>query len=138
MVVALDKLLDDHPPHEYPKLPTAAATEFTEKCFQVLAIIKYINGHYADHPTLIPGTANAKPLFNITIKCHSLTHIARNAEYMNPRLAICYAGEDYMKHMKQCIQASIRGNTTVRCGRKLCEKVRLAVHTEFSRNQWLE
>ena len=136
--ISLDKLLDDHPPQEYPKMQTVAATEFADKCFQVLAIIKYINGHYAEHFAIIPGTANAKPLFNITIKCHSLTHIARNAEYMNPRLSICYDGEDYMKHMKQSIQSSIRGNTTVRCGRKLCEKIRLAIHTEFPRHQWLE
>ena len=135
--LALDKILDDHDPQIYPKLPHTSATEFETKCFEVLAIIKYVNQYYATNFVLIPGKSMAKPLFNITIKCHSLTHIARSAAYMNPRLSICYSGEDYMRHTKKLVQSAITGNTTVRCGRKLTEKMRLAMHASFSRNRWL-
>ena len=135
--ITLDSILDRHPPQEFPALPAREANEFEQKCFEVLAVIKFINRHYATHPVIIPGKAVAKPLFNVTIKCHYLTHIAKGAQYINPRLGICYSGEDYMHHCKKLVQSAVRGNTTVRCGKKLCEKIRQAMHVDFSRDRWL-
>ena len=134
--IALDSILDRHPPQECPALPPAEARDFEQKCFEVLSVIKFINRHCASHPVQIPGKAVSKPLFNITIKCHCLTHIAQSAVFMNPRLSICYSGDDYMRHCKKLVKSAVCANTTVRCGRKLCEKMRQAMHVEFSRGEW--
>ena len=98
----MDEILDQHPPVDYPKLPEAAARNFQNDCFDVLQVIQYVHGYFITNFVLIPNTnpAVAKPLFNITFKCHSIMHIAKASEFLNPRLAICYAGEDYMKHIK--------------------------------------
>ena len=58
--LALDKILDDYPPQEYPKLPDASATEFETKCFEVLAIIQFVQRHSAERFVLIPGKAVAE------------------------------------------------------------------------------
>ena len=135
--IRLDVILDQHPPQDFPKLPDPEAAEFSQKCFEVLSIIKYVNGYFAANPVQIPGSAVSKPLFNVTIKCHCLTHIAHMASFINPRLSICYSGEDFMRYIKQVVQKTVMGNTTVRCGLRVTEKIRMAMHAEFSKERWL-
>jgi len=50
-----------------------------------------------------------RALFNTTIKSHSMAHIAVNAKHVNPRISICYAGEDYMKAIRRMVSTSIQG-----------------------------
>ena len=92
--IFLDQALDNHPPQDYPCLPDDIKHRFIRECWDVLAVMKYVHNYYVDNFVLIPGTANTKPLLNLTIKCNSLTQIAQAAETMNPRLSICYSGED--------------------------------------------
>ena len=63
-----------------------------------------------------------KPLFNVTIKAHYIIHIAVTAKFLNPRLAMCYSGEDYMHHMKRLVQSSVRGTKRLRFTRKCVTK----------------
>ena len=120
--ITLDSILDRHPPQESPALPAREANEFEQKCFEVLAVIKFINRHYATHPVIIPGKSVAKPFFNVTIKCHSLTHIAKSAQYINPRLGICYSGEDYMHQCKKLVQSAVRVTQLSVAGRNFARR----------------
>ena len=38
--------------------------------------------------------------------------------------------------LEKLVQSAVSANTTVRCGRKLCEKICQAMHVEFSRGAW--
>ena len=91
-VIRMDDALDEHPPHVYPRLPTDVAQTMSDNIFDFLTIMTYLAEYYA--------TKHPLPLFSITIKCHYLMHIGITCLWLNPRLAICYAGEDYMHHMK--------------------------------------
>ena len=72
--IVLDDLLDEHCPIEHPTLPRNKQEIFEKSCFDVLSCIQFINAHFARNPVHFEG--NAKVLFNVTIKCHSLVHIA--------------------------------------------------------------
>ena len=50
-----------------------------------------------------------RALFNTTIKSHTMAHIAADARHVNPRISICYAGEDYMKVIRRMVSTSIQG-----------------------------
>ena len=54
-------------------------------------------------------SVNPSALFNTTIKSHSMAHIAADARHVNPRISICYAGEDYMKAIRRMVATSIHG-----------------------------
>ena len=54
-------------------------------------------------------TVKPKALFNTTIKSHTMAHIAADARHVNPRISICYAGEDYMKVIRRMVSTSIQG-----------------------------
>ena len=75
---------------------------------------------------------------NVTIKCHCLMHCGRSARFINPRLSICYSGEDYMKHIKNLMHSVISGHHAVRAGRVLVEKIRMAMHVDFSKDRWFQ
>ena len=59
--IRLDVILDQHPPQDFPKLPDPEAAEFSQKCFEVLSVIRYVNGYFAANPVQIPGSAASKP-----------------------------------------------------------------------------
>lgn len=122
--IRMDDILDAHAPHLHPKLPTAAATEFEQCGFDACALLTQLADHYM--------RIEPKPLFNVTIKAHYIIHIAVTAKFLNPRLAMCYSGEDYMHHMKRLVQSSVRGTKATEVNKKMCDKVRYAMHFEFS------
>ena len=76
-------------------------------------------------------------LFKLTIKAHAIGHIALYSRFFNPRLAICYSGEDYMKHCKSLVQSAIRGNNPRRGSNKTLIKMTYALHVEWSKGAWL-
>ena len=121
--IVLDGILDEHPAHVYPKLPQAAANDFETAGFSAAALLNAIADHYM--------RVDPKPLFNLTIKAHYFIHIAIQARFVNPRLAICYGGEDYMHHMKRMVQSCCRATTAQNIGKKMLDKIRLAMHVEM-------
>jgi len=122
--IRMDDILDAHPPHIFPRLPMDEANEFELLGFDSCALLTSIATFYmVDEP---------KPLFNLIIKTHMLIHCAVQARYLNPRLAICYGGEDYMKHMKRMVAMSVRGTNAAQISKKLVDKDRAASHIEMS------
>jgi hypothetical protein len=58
-------------------------------------------------------------LFNTVPKNHYLAHIALAAKYINPRLAWCYMGEDFMQKIRRIAGGCMRGNDGIKAGAKL-------------------
>ena len=77
-----------------------AASVFRKSANGFVALSTAISNHFHRQGTL---------LFNWTIKWHYLMHLADIAEYMNPRLAWNYQGEDLMHRVKVLVQASHSG-----------------------------
>ena len=122
-----DQPLDEHPPTEFPKLPGPAQRKFEKACWDMLQIMNL----------LFFTCTRPRRLFKLTITAHSIGHIALYSRSFNPRLAICYAGEDYMKHCKSLVQSAIRGNAPRRGSNKTLIKMTYALHVEWSKGAWL-
>ena len=123
----MDAILDAHPPALYPKLPRDAAAEFEACAFDSLALATAVANHYM--------VIDPKRLFNVTIKCHYIAHIGERAKYINPRLAMCYSGEDWMHHMKRLVQSSVRGKPPKDVNKKMCDKICHAMHMKLTDSQ---
>ena len=123
--IAMDDILDAYPPHVYPKLPLEEAAAFENAGFEALACLTHVADHFMRVEPL--------QLFNITIKAHYIVHIAVNAKFLNPRMAMCYGNEDYMHHMKRLVSMSIRGTKASDASKKISDKIRHAWHQQMSR-----
>ena len=64
------------------------------------------------------------PYFNYTLKNHYLCHIGLHAAKtsINPRLAFCFGGEDFMSILKKLCVASGRGVASAKLSNKVLEK----------------
>ena len=125
----MDDALDEHPPLLFPRLPPDVAQTLSTNIFDFLTALTYLADHYSrGHPL---------PLFSITIKCHYLMHIGISCMWMNPRLAICYAGEDYMNYMKKAVARCVQGNNAVQVSNKLCKKIAQWMHVRFVKSGFL-
>ena len=72
-------------------------------------------------------------LFNIVPKNHYLAHICLMCAYMNPRLAWCYMGEDFMQKIRRLAGGCCRGNNAVNAGRKLMSNYRSGIAFELQK-----
>lgn len=97
-ILRVEEVLDDHADDF--ALPPAAAAKFEESAVAIVQLTTSLANFY--HPKGIL-------LFNFTIKHHYLQHLSLICHYANPRLGLCYQGEDFMGKVKQIIQASQRG-----------------------------
>ena len=120
----LDDILDEHPSHLFPRLPTDTAHTFKTLAFDSMALLTAVATYYM--------VTEPRSLFNTTIKCHMMLHSAANAHKINPRLSICYSGEDYMRHMKRVVASSIRGTSAAAVSGKMCAKIGAAMHMEMT------
>lgn len=116
----IESVLDAHP--RAVRLPEAAAREFQAAVRAFLLCSNALAGHFA--------AANLK-LFNITIKFHYLAHCADQAQWMNPRLGWCYAGEDYMSKVKKTASSCLRGTPPEQVSAKMLRKYRMGMHFRF-------
>ena len=66
-------------------------------------------------------------LFDVTIKSHYLAHLALMSQYLNPRLAWTFTGEDLMHFIKILAQSCVRGNRMSRVSKKMLQKYRIAL-----------
>ena len=128
-VIRMDDALYEHPPHVFPRLPDDVAQSLSTNIFDFLTILTYLADHYS--------TGHPLPLFSITIKCHYLMHIGIQCMWMNPRLAICYAGEYYMNYMKKAVMTTVRGNNAVQVSVKLCKKLAQWMHVRFVKSGYI-
>ena len=99
MCVRLEDVLEKHN-HEY-RFPLDARTEFKDAAYAVAQLNTSLGAFF--HPQRIV-------LFNHTIKFHYILHIGHTAEYMNPRLAWRYSGEDLLQRVRQIVQSCHRGS----------------------------
>ena len=61
-------------------------------------------------------------MFGYTIKYHYMLHIGKMCHYMNPALGWCYAGEDFMHHIKTVVRSCSAGSPPHLAVRKIIEK----------------
>ena len=61
-------------------------------------------------------------LFNFVPKNHYLFHLAELGQYVSPKLAWCYQGEDLMSKIKVLAQGSFRGTPSKKLGNKILGK----------------
>ncbi len=94
----MEDILDEHQ-QEY-CLPADAHQCFFDAVFAFLAILTALGNWYHGQGVL---------LFNFTIKCHYLVHIAYYSKYYNPRAAWCYSGEDFMQTIRKLVASCQRG-----------------------------
>ena len=73
-------------------------------------------------------TVEPVQLFNVTIKAHCMVHIALTAGVPNPKLSICYGGEDYMGRMEKIVIAFVCGTKGSLVGTKVLDRLFLAWH----------
>jgi hypothetical protein len=99
--VKIEAIMDEFVPGEY-KLNPRQYQEFEACVFHFLAICTKLGNHFHN-------TRPVTLLFNFTIKFHYLIHIAHYSKYWHPRLAWCYAGEDFMARIKKIVQGAHRG-----------------------------
>lgn len=118
--IAMDRVLDAHPPRE-PILSADGAATFVRASWTFLALFTALARHFVfDH---------GRKLFNVTIKAHMLAHLAlRAAEGLNPRTAWCFMGEDYMAHMRRLAQSCARGTGETKLSLKMLAKYRWGLH----------
>ena len=122
----IDTILDDN--RDVVKLPPGAATKFQDNVFNFLSLLNAVATHF---------TIKQVRLFNLTIKCHYLAHIGFHAEYINPRLCWCYAGEDLMNKVKVLTQSCLKGTHASKVSEKLLPKYMMGLHLSIvSRSQW--
>ena len=98
MAVRIETILDNNA-DEY-VLPPMDADEYKKASYAFVQLNTALGQHFHPAHTL---------LFHFTIKFHDALHLAHCAQWMNPRVAWCYAGDDFMMKVKGVVQGSHRG-----------------------------
>jgi hypothetical protein len=117
----LDEIIDEHP-MAY-KLPDVAAQEFVSCTVALLSLLTVLCKHFLDL---------RMKLFNVTVKCHYLLHLALDSAHLHPRLGWCFSGEDFMQKLKRIVMASCRGSSPAISSRKVMDKYCFAMHLQLS------
>ena len=89
--IRIDEIMDDH--SKLFALPPVAARDLETHCFQFAQMITLLINH------LQPDSN----LSSYTIKTHYLLHFGKIVAYINPNLAACHQGEDFMKVVKRLV-----------------------------------
>lgn len=113
---------------EFDALPDVEALDFENTTFDMLAVYTMLNDEALK--MIIP-----RRMFNITMKCHGLAHIAVNAKYINPRHGWCYGGEDLMNKMKSLAASCTKSRSIFKVWAKMNSKYLFAMHYEFTRER---
>ena len=113
----MDQILDAH--KFVPRLPDFKAREFEHAIWGFLTVQNSLGSFYP---------AEGCKLFDITPKSHYLAHLGLMARFINPRLGICFAGEDFMGKVKMITASSARANTVYKVTTKTACKYRFGLH----------
>ena len=106
-------------------LPVSDRSHFKKVGFQYLVLFNALGNHY---------TSVGKKLFNVTIKAHYVAHSILQAEYINPRLGWCYAGEDFMRVSKHLMAVCVQGNSPNGASRKFGSLYRIGMHLSMTKH----
>ena len=117
----LDRILHEH--KEVDALPPSEAERFKQSAFNMLLLYSQVNQH---------SSANGMRLFNITIKCHYLLHIALDARFLNPRQGWCYRGEDMMNKTKILAASCCKARSIFTVFQKMNKKYWFGLHHMYS------
>ena len=71
-------------------------------------------------------------LFSEIPKLHSWLHTVLNSNFCNPRLTGCFRQGDYMSVQRTLAKSSCRGLRGPQVTAKICTKVRVAMHLQFT------
>ena len=72
-------------------------------------------------------------LFHFTIKYHYMEHLADRAQFENPRMSWCYAGEAFMMQIRRLVASSSLGPPASAVGAKVVLKYATAISRELAR-----
>ena len=104
-------------------LPREEAIEFKHKISTMLLLLTGIAEHFLE-----------ERLFNLTQKAHFLQHISLLTEFLNPRLAWCFQGEDMQRRMACLAKSSVNGLQPGQTIGKMFRRYRLALHLTLQDN----
>ena len=83
-------------------LPSSEAEAFRRAAYGFAQVTTSLGQHFHENGDL---------LFHYTIKYHYLCHLGDMASYINPRLAWCYGGEDFMQISRTLVQSAAAGTS---------------------------
>ena len=117
--IRIDEIMDDH--SKLFALPPVAARDLETHCFQFCQMMTLLIGHFQPDANL----------FSYTIKTHYLLHFGKIASYINPNLAACHQGEDFMKVVKRLVTESADGVGALLSTKKAMQKYARGLAMDF-------
>ena len=112
----MERIVDAHK-NEY-VWPTDVAAQFKTCGFAYNTLMSALCKAYGRR-----GLQSMK-LFNVVPKTHYLAHICLVSQYINPRLAWCYMGEDFMQRIRKVAGGCMRGCNPVIAGQRTISSYR--------------
>ena len=94
-------------------LPRIEAEAFRRAAYGFAQVTTSLGRHFHENGDL---------LFHYTIKYHYLCHLGDMASFINPRLAWCYSGEDFMRISRTLVQSAAHGTARHLVAHKVVEK----------------
>lgn len=113
----LDDILAEHP--DCFVLPPLVAADFVSSGFMHLELFMQLREHFQ---------IEAYPLFQLTSKGHYVMHSCLLARFLNPRLAWCYSGEDFMGKVRHLALSCSKGCQPWQVSNKMLQKYIVALH----------
>ena len=72
--------------------------------------------------------------FGIVAKHHTFIHLLWNSKHLNPRVAWCFRGEDFVGHISKMTHSVSHGVSSTKLTQKICQKYRVLLHFLITRN----
>ena len=124
--VKIEAIMDEHS-EEY-RLPSKAQREFEDAIYLFFQSNTFLGQEF--HPKGVG-------LFNHVVKYHYMLHLAHISRFINPRLGLCYAGEDFMHITKGIAQASQKGTPPALVSKKAMIKYAKGLSLQMHDSVWL-
>jgi hypothetical protein len=118
--IAMDTILHDN--RHVIKFTNEVYQAFETAGFTYLIVFNALGTYYAE--THVP----AKKIFDVTIKAHYVGHCIIEAEFLNPRIGWCYAGEDFMFRVRRLLSSCTHNSTPSQSVRLFIKKYVIAMH----------
>jgi hypothetical protein len=109
--IEINRILDENRQHW--KLPPLVAEQYATAVFDFLALYTALGNYYMQ-------PEHRLPIFNFVPKFHYLAHSGLSGGQLNPALAWCYAGEDFMQIMGKLAARTLNSLSPAGSMRKVC------------------
>ena len=123
--VKMEEIINEH--RDCIRYPRDVYLEFKEAGFNFLMLFSSLGTYYAEF------NVPAKKLFDVTIKAHMLAHGILDAEWINPILGWCYAGEDFMFRVRRLMRGCTFNNTPDKATVAFVKKYVVGLHLVFAK-----